>query len=99
MNKPHNKEHWYKELDSHIKCFYAYNKQRKTILINQEKPHFYNVVTRVNYLSTMLWIEHVNALIKTLAKDKFEPKRFGWLAEQKNYRREFLNKVNNSINQ
>lgn len=85
------KENWYKELDSHIKCFHAASGQRKTILITG--PHFYQVVTRVNNLTTRLWIEHVNGLIKQIGGTKFEPQRMCWLTEQKNYRKEFLKKV------
>ena len=93
MNSPYKKEHWCKELDSHIKCFYAYNKQRKTILINRETPHFYSVVTRVNYNTTMLWIDYVNEIIKNIGGNKFEKQRFGWLAEQRNYKKEFTHKI------
>lgn len=91
MNKPYNKQKWYLELDSHIKCVYNVSKQRKTILITGD--HFYIVVTRVNYLTTTLWINHVNSIIKELGTDRIELQRFGWLVEQKSYRRDFMVKL------
>lgn len=95
MNTLHNKERWYKELDSHIKCFYRFAGQRKTILINLEKPHLYLVVTRVNFISTQQWIEYVNSIIKTLPKNKVDLQRFCWLTEQRQYKKQFLSKLKN----
>ena len=93
MNKEFKNEHWYKELDSHIKCTHASSGHSKTILINRDKPHLYSVVTRVNNLTTKLWIEHVNLITRKLDVNKFETQRFCWLTEQKKYRSEYLKKV------
>nr|WP_298655654.1 hypothetical protein [uncultured Flavobacterium sp.] len=97
MNKEFKNKCWYKELDSHIKHLHASSGNRKTILINREKPFLYLVVTRVNFLTTNLWIEHVNSIIKGLDSNKFESQRFCWLTEQKKYRQEYLKKIINFV--
>lgn len=93
MNREFKNDTWYKELESHIKCFHASSGNRKTILINKTKPSFYLIVTRVNHLTTKIWIEHVNSIIKSLGTNKFELQRFCWLTEQKKYRHEYIKKL------
>lgn len=89
MNKQFKKEYWYKELDSHIKVTGAASGKRNTILINIDNPNLYFVVTRVNYLTTILWIEYINKLVG----ERFEKRKFGWLTEKRSHKKEFTNKV------
>ena len=97
MNKEFKNEYWYKQLDSHIKCYHSSSGHRKTILINRKNNFLYLVVTRVNFLTTKIWIEHINNIINEFDKNKFDIQRFCWLTEQKKYKRDFLKKLNNSI--
>lgn len=64
----------------------------KTILHSSDFT--YNVVTRVNYLTALLWIEHTNTIIKSKSElnlDLF--KKPNWLVMLKTYRRDFINKL------
>jgi len=94
MNREFKNEYWYKELNSHIRCFHASSGNRKTILINREKPILYSVVTRVNFLTTKLWIEYVNEIIKASNQKKIEPQRFCWLTEQRKYKQNITTELN-----
>lgn len=76
-------EYWYKELKSHIES--VNSTSFKTILITG--PHFYQVVTKANHLTTKIWVEWFNGQVKE-RNIKVEPiKRIGWLVSQKQYRR------------
>jgi len=94
MDKNYKIHYWYQELKSHIECVNA--SQYKTILITG--PHFYQVVTRVNNLTTKLWMEHVNVILKANKQVKIEQiRRVEWLTMQKRYRREFQQKIEDKI--
>ena len=72
---------------------------KTTLFIN---PLFYQVVTRVSYLTALLWIEYINPIIKqynTLNPDKkielfTKP---NWLVMIKSYRRDFVSKINGKL--
>lgn len=82
----------YKELESCIRCMHESAGQKKTILLTRK--YLYLVVTRVNYLSAVLWKEHMNKIIaqypKLKQKQKWAPiQKIGWLESSKKYRREY----------
>lgn len=95
MDKEFKNIYWYKELKSYIEVVNA--SQYKTVLITG--PHFYNVVTRVNNLTTRLWLEYINALLKANKHIKIEQqlRRIDWLMMQKRYRRELQQKIEEKI--
>jgi hypothetical protein len=98
MNRPHKKEYWYKELESHIRATHAASGYFKTILINQQTPHLYLVVTRVNHLTTLLWKEHLNYILTAHPEIKMDRVgRIGWLETQKQYRRSLQEKIISKI--
>lgn len=95
MDKQYKKQHWYEELKSHIECVNA--SQYKTILITER--HLYCVVSRVNNLTTKLWMEHINTILKANKRLQIEQlRRVDWLISQKRFRREFQKKIEDKIN-
>lgn len=78
-----------KQITKTIELVHSKSGQYKTTLFTNHL--FYQVVTRVNYLTALLWIEHVNSIIKVnpqLQLDLFT--KPNWLVMIKSYRNDFL---------
>lgn len=84
------------QLEKTIRLVASKSGKYKTILYTSSVT--YIVVTRVNYLSAMLWIEYVNNIIKSNPKLQIDTfKKPNWLIMMKSYRRDFLNDILNKL--
>lgn len=80
-------------LTKHIQLIHSKNNQHKTVLYSNN-PLYYNVVTRVNYNTLLLWIEHINPIIKQKQIPNLLPiTKPNWMHFIKSYRRELENKL------
>jgi len=97
LPKNYKKEYWYVELESHIMAIHASSGNYKTILITG--PHLYLVVTKVNNLTTKLWMDYMNSIIIQYPQFQIPLfKRVTWLLTQKQYRRNFQLELKTKIN-
>lgn len=83
------------QLTKTIQLVHSKSGHYKTVVYSSEI--LYNVVTRVNYLTVLLWIEYANSIIidynKTSEKKIETFKKPNWLIMIKSYRRDFINKL------
>lgn len=85
-------------LKKHIELIYSKSNQYKTIIYNQENPLYYNVVTKVTYLTNLLWIDYINNLIKLNPQLKIEKiNKVNWLTLNKQYRRNLEKQLKNKL--
>jgi len=74
------------QLTRHIQLIHSKSGQYKTVLNTNET--LYNVVTRVNYLTAILWIEYINKIIKVKNHPNILPiPKINWMYMIKSYRR------------
>lgn len=90
----------FKELESCIRCMHASSGQQKTVILTRK--HLYLVVTPVNYLTALLWKDHINKLIaqypQLKQKQKYAPiQKIGWLESSKKYRRQYQQRLLSEI--
>jgi len=91
-----NQENWDTILKKHIQLTHSKNGHHKTTLTISDT--LYSVVTRVNFLSTKLWIDHVNSIIKSNKDLKIDPiTKINWLVLLKSYRRDFQRNLEEKI--
>ena len=80
------------QLTKHIRLVHSKSGLYKTTLKSSEL--YYNVVTRVNYLTALLWMDYINSILKSNPKIEYEPfKKVNWLIMIKSYRRDFKNRI------
>jgi len=84
------------QLEKTIRLVHSKSGYYKTTLHNSDL--MYNVVTRVNYLTVLLWIEFINPLIKEYNLSNPDKKielftKPNWLVMIKSYRRDFKAKL------
>ena len=80
------------QLTKTIQLVHSKSGQYKTVLYSSET--LYNIVTKVNYLTVLLWMEYANLIItkynKTSEKKIELFKKPNWLIMIKSYRRDFI---------
>lgn len=82
------KEDWNSILKKHIQLTHSKNGHHKTTLVVSDK--LYSVVTRVNFLTVKLLVDHVNQIVKSNKELKLDPiTKINWLVMLKSYRRDF----------
>lgn len=81
------------QLEKTIRLIHSKSGHHKTVLHSSDL--MYNVVTRVNYMTILLWIEYINTIIKSKPELKLEPfTKPNWLVMIKSYRRDFELRLN-----
>lgn len=81
------------QLTKHIQLIHSKSGHYKTTLYSAN-PLYYNVVTRVNYLTALLWMDYINSILKSNPKLDYEPfKKVNWLIMIKSYRRDFKTRI------
>lgn len=96
MFKEESNSIWSKCLKKHIQVYHEKSGNYKTTLI--VAPHLYRVVTRVNFLTVKLWMEHVNAEIKTRKLNVPVIDKVNWMVLNKGYRRDFQKRLSEAEN-
>ena len=81
------------QLEKTIRLVHSKSGLYKTIL--HTSANFYLVVTRVNYMTANLWLNHYNSI--QLDKTK-RISKVNWLVMLKSYRRDKLNELINQPN-
>lgn len=77
----------FKRAKAWVEVYYSLEHKYKTA-IDDPNPIYYNIVTRVNYLTACLWYEHMSKRINNKMKGLTHfPTKVNWLIMNRAYRR------------